>query len=791
MKKVAKIRPAWMICGLIFCGVQLMAQGYVSKWDRVQTAAQGIASGTVVERLQNKEAVVQVLLSQEAGYPLYYVDQNATGLNDGSSWQNAFTTIQPAIDQATQSEGWVWVAQGTYTGSVVGVDKGEYVAIGAVRIKPRVMLFGGFSGGEETLSARDPEANRTIIQGQIGPMGPRAVYMDHETLIDGFDLRNSGFQNYTSWADYASGGGLRCGNWLAVIRNNRIYGNYGKGGAGLAVWNRDGEYNVDGFSPIIDQNYIYDNCGVCGAGVQIRNAEALFCHNTVTKNWHSDKAKGVEIVIIPAYSAVPFIVNNIIWDNSDWSYPDLYNHVDNVAAYGDAAKAVSYYNCIKVNGYAVAGLITSDPQFDDADHDDFGLRSGSPCIDAGHPEGPNDADGSRADMGVQPPANYGQLSGVVRYGESGRAVSDVSIHWQEAGSTVALTNANGAYVWESLQDNSNMTVFCQKADASNEDPQVVSAYDAALVARYCVGNLALSAWERRAGDVNSDGNVNWRDAFSIARHAVGLSAPESQCGSWQFSPENRFYSQVVTQIANEDYTAVVMGDVNLDWNAGQSGKRLPVSMAVSMDAFHTGKDSVQLRIVLPQDKPLWSFDLAVADPAGRLELLGVDLEGGLKRMQKAVNRTSGVRLACFSGEAVVDDAAALTLYFRMKSPVSALEIRHLQLNAERDAARNIAIKPGAESGATAPVLKGNYPNPFNPSTAIVYAAPKGHPIQIELLNAIGRRLRRWSLSASQCREGRLLWDGRDEEGNDLPSGIYFCVMTSGAVRQVKKMIKLK
>lgn len=86
-----------------------------------------------------------------------YVDQNASGANDGSSWTDAYTSLHDALDNATAGE--VWVAAGTY---YPGVDTSDYFTISS-----DIALYGGFDGTETALSERDWEANPTIINGDL------------------------------------------------------------------------------------------------------------------------------------------------------------------------------------------------------------------------------------------------------------------------------------------------------------------------------------------------------------------------------------------------------------------------------------------------------------------------------------------------------------------------------------------------------------------------------------------------------------------------------------------------
>ena len=94
-----------------------------------------------------------------------YVNDDAAGSHDGSSWENAFTDIQDALDLA-QSGDMLFVAQGTYRPSVeVGGSGSRFQSFQMIN---GVGIYGGFSGTETALDQRDIQANETILSGDIG-----------------------------------------------------------------------------------------------------------------------------------------------------------------------------------------------------------------------------------------------------------------------------------------------------------------------------------------------------------------------------------------------------------------------------------------------------------------------------------------------------------------------------------------------------------------------------------------------------------------------------------------------
>jgi beta-glucosidase len=90
-------------------------------------------------------------------------------------------------------------------------------------------------------------------------------------------------------------------------------------------------------------------------------------------------------------------------------------------------------------------------------------------------------------------------------------------------------------------------------------------------------------------------------------------------------------------------------------------------------------------------------------------------------------------------------------------------------------------------------LAGNYPNPFNASTVILCTLPesnRGERLVLTLSDALGRNVQRFEAVPSG-REHRFLWDGRDESGLPLPSGLYFATVRSGTERQTRKMLLMR
>ncbi len=95
-----------------------------------------------------------------------YVDTRATsGSNDGTSWENAYTSLQDALLNAGSGSE-IWVAAGDYYPDVgVGLTDNDPAA--TFHLRSGVAIYGGFAGVESMLDERDPAINVTVLNGDI------------------------------------------------------------------------------------------------------------------------------------------------------------------------------------------------------------------------------------------------------------------------------------------------------------------------------------------------------------------------------------------------------------------------------------------------------------------------------------------------------------------------------------------------------------------------------------------------------------------------------------------------
>ena len=169
-------------------------------------------------------------------------------------------------------------------------------------------------------------------------------------------------------------------------------------------------------------------------------------------------------------------------------------------------------------------------------------------------------------------SNVADIGGNVTYGtptfpEPAKYVPNVLFALSGDYSTTVLTNNAGAYSLTNLSIGGHYTVTPAKTGSVNG----ISPFDATLVLRHVaangVGPNALSANQQKAADANGDGGISPFDATLILRYlaANGANANTGEVGNWKFLPASQSYQPLNGSALNQNYIAILIGEINGDW----------------------------------------------------------------------------------------------------------------------------------------------------------------------------------------------------------------------------------
>lgn len=222
----------------------------------------------------------------------FYVDSSATGLNNGSSWSDAFVYMIDAMDslEACGTPADVWVAKGTYHPYELGYSQGAFRPA-HFKMLNNVRLYGGFAGGEVSLGQRDWELNRTILSGDTQDNDHSGSISDNNTNVifneysAAYPLTNSsiidGFTVSGGWALPAASGRLNGGGMCniyasPIIKNCRFQHNSAQIGGGI--------FNENESSPLISNCEFNDNLATRRGGGLFNSLSAVSITNTSFTN---------------------------------------------------------------------------------------------------------------------------------------------------------------------------------------------------------------------------------------------------------------------------------------------------------------------------------------------------------------------------------------------------------------------------------------------------------------------------------------------------------------------------
>lgn len=133
-------------------------------------------------------------------------------------------------------------------------------------------------------------------------------------------------------------------------------------------------------------------------------------------------------------------------------------------------------------------------------------------------------------------------------------------------------------------------------------------------------------------------------------------------------------------------------------------------------------------------------------------------------------------------------------FFRLSLKIGLLTQDALPRYVDCDPAPDIRLPVEEADASLLPTefaLSQNSPNPFNPSTKIEFALPRASKTRIEVYNIVGQKVKTLLDTYLSAGYQQVEWDGTDQRGNAVASGVYLYKMTAGDFAETKKMLLMK
>jgi len=272
---------------------------------------------------------------------------------------------------------------------------------------------------------------------------------------------------------------------------------------------------------------------------------------------------------------------------------------------------------------------------------------------------------------------------------------------------------------------------------------------------YPPGHVTPTPYEFYTADCNGNGAVGADDALCILRKSIGSAAASKSLAANGSCKVTLAFSKTTVQ-AGETIEATMMAACDM------------MLAGAEMNLSHDPNAFNVVEIVPAQPGTFLTWN---PQGAGKIKAALVNLSGLLAPNGKMMTvKLKAIRSGEFAAPLTLD---AIKLFDKDANPIT-----------------------GVEETAELPTSIGlaqNYPNPFNPETSIIYQLPKNAHVSLQVYNLTGQVVATLVNGKKPAGHHSALWNGRDEAGRQLPSGVYFyrLLVNKGEWTQVKKMTLLK
>lgn len=350
--------------------------------------------------------------------------------------------------------------------------------------------------------------------------------------------------------------------------------------------------------------------------------------------------------------------------------------------------------------------------------------------------------------------------------------------------------------------------------SKNNDPNPlngIDVQDVASIRRHILKTqLFNSPYQIIAADVNQSSTVTTFDIVLVQALILGIKSNFPNNVQWTFVPSDFQFAdannpfpyptgKILTPISssNNDFIGIKYGDANLSRDNNQSGRQQIANVIFESGYPQEENGIVAIPIKVYGFNEVSAYQFTVKWDTENLSFIGID-NGNVVGEFGEHETANGILTTMWDNSEgkstnLLDGSTLFTMKFRKKSETPKVQI---EMNATTPAQvfggslnkLNFVVQQESEIPGTFEV--GIYPNPFITSSQanIRLRLPEASLIEVEIITIDGRKIRRM---LAECSIGTniLVWDGKDDVGSEVSSGVYLVKIMKGYISKVMKIMK--
>lgn len=362
------------------------------------------------------------------------------------------------------------------------------------------------------------------------------------------------------------------------------------------------------------------------------------------------------------------------------------------------------------------------------------------------------------------------------------------------------TSAEGLFNFNNVSG--SLTLFPSKHNEINS----INGFDLLRLKNKLLDVTTLSENALLAADCNGDNSVNGFDLLRLKNYLLMLPVTPPMA-TWGFTPAQYVYSPIQNNMEEQNFEAFIYGDVNLDWNEQTTSlakRQTKSNVNIYFDNFELDQNGfVHIPIIVDNDLQIAMLDWTVQIDTTSFFfksfkskfIQDYSIKDNILNLVWVYNGeeeiiTKGEKI----GEIILspkNDIFNGIIEFSENSYTAKADETPVFIDFQYKSIDLMALEIFGEKIPTETTLYENYPNPFNPTTKISYFLSEASSVYLIIYDIRGIKIFSYENSLQSSGFHNIIWDGIDNYGNPVSSGVYFYQLLHSNGMDVKRMVFMK